>query len=126
MSTDGNWNLIISTPMGERQATLSIKAEGVVLKGSQAAEGKSAEIFDGNVDADTIVWKVSITNPIPIRLSFLVRSKAIALGAPLFSAHSGLPRFLARARVAPKFDYSNAALFATPPVPRQAERMCGA
>ena len=61
MSADGNWNLVIATPMGERQATLSIKAEGTVLTGSQAAEGNSAEIFDGNVDGDTIAWKVSIT-----------------------------------------------------------------
>jgi hypothetical protein len=70
MSADGIWNLIISTPMGERQATLSIKAEGAVLKGSQAAEGNSAEIFEGNVDGDTIVWKVSITNPMPMTLEF--------------------------------------------------------
>ena len=70
MSADGNWNLVISTPMGERQATLSVKAEGAVLKGSQAAEGNSAAIFDGNVDGDTIGWKVSITNPMPITLIF--------------------------------------------------------
>jgi hypothetical protein len=70
MSADGNWNLVISTPMGERQATLSVKAEGAVLKGSQAAEGNSAEIFDGEVDGDTIVWKVSITNPMPMTLEF--------------------------------------------------------
>jgi hypothetical protein len=70
MSADGNWNLIISTPLGERQATLSIKAEGVVLKGNQAAEGNSAEIFDGDVNGDMIVWKVSITNPMPMTLEF--------------------------------------------------------
>ena len=70
MSADGNWNLVISTPMGERQATLSVKAEGAVLKGSQAAEVNSAEIFDGEVDGDTIVWKVSITNPMPMTLEF--------------------------------------------------------
>jgi hypothetical protein len=70
MSLDGDWNLVISTPMGERQATLSVKAEGAVLKGSQAAEGNSGEIFDGEVDGDTIVWKVSITNPMPMTLVF--------------------------------------------------------
>jgi hypothetical protein len=70
MSADGNWDLVISTPMGERQAKLSIKAEGAVLKGSQAAEGNSAEIFDGNVDGDTIFCRVSITNPMPMTLEF--------------------------------------------------------
>jgi hypothetical protein len=70
MSADGNWNLVISTPMGERRATLSVKAEGAVLKGSQAAEGNSAEIFDGTVDGDTIFWRVAITNPMPLTLEF--------------------------------------------------------
>lgn len=70
MTADGNWNLVISTPMGERQATLSVKAEGAVLKGSQAAEGNSAEIFDGTVNGDAIFWKISITDPMPMTLEF--------------------------------------------------------
>ena len=70
MSADGNWNLVISTPMGERQATLSAKADGTVLKGSQAADGNSAEIFDGTVNGDTISWKVSITSPMPMTVEF--------------------------------------------------------
>jgi hypothetical protein len=70
MSANGNWNLVISTPMGERQATLSVKAQGAVLTGSQSAEGNSADIFDGHVNEDTISWKVAITNPLPMTLEF--------------------------------------------------------
>lgn len=70
MTADGNWNLVISTPMGERQATLSAKTEGTTLKGSQSAEGNSAEIFDGRVNGDAVSWKVSITNPMPMTLEF--------------------------------------------------------
>jgi hypothetical protein len=70
MSADGNWNLVISTPMGDRQATLSVKAEGATLKGTQAAEGDSAEIFDGTVSGDALSWKVAITNPMPLTLEF--------------------------------------------------------
>jgi len=70
MSADGNWNLVIATPMGERQATLSVKAEGTLLKGSQEAEGNSAEIFDGSVNGDAMSWKVSITTPMPMTLEF--------------------------------------------------------
>lgn len=70
MTADGNWSLVISTPMGERQATLSLKTEGAALKGSQAAEGNSAEIFDGSVNGDAVSWKVSITNPMPMTLEF--------------------------------------------------------
>ena len=70
MSVDGNWNLVISTPMGERQATLSVKAEGSALKGTQAAEGNSAAIFDGTVNGNEASWKVSITDPMPLTLEF--------------------------------------------------------
>lgn len=70
MAADGNWNLVISTPMGDRQATLSVKTEGTKLKGTQAAEGNSAEIFDGTVNGNTIGWKVSITDPMPMTLEF--------------------------------------------------------
>ena len=47
MTADGNWNLVVSTPMGERRATLSLKADGGTLTGSQMADGNTAEIFDG-------------------------------------------------------------------------------
>jgi hypothetical protein len=70
MAADGNWNLVVSTPMGERQATLSAKTDGSTLKGSQMAEGNSAEIFDGTVNGNAVAWKVSITDPMPMTLEF--------------------------------------------------------
>src|ERR671924_173075 len=39
MAVDGNWNLTMSTPMGERKASLSIKASGGTLTGTQGADG---------------------------------------------------------------------------------------
>ena len=45
MTADGNWNLVVSTPMGERRATLSLKADGGTLTGSQMADGSTAEIL---------------------------------------------------------------------------------
>ncbi len=70
MAVDGNWNLVMSTPMGERNATLSLKNSGGALTGTQGAEGNSTEIFDGTVDGDDVAWKVSITNPMPLTLAF--------------------------------------------------------
>jgi hypothetical protein len=82
--------------MGERQATLSVKADGAALTGTQAAEGNSAEIFDGRVNGDTIAWKVSITNPMQMTVEFSGTVKGDGT-ASSFSARSGLPRSLARA-----------------------------
>ena len=70
MAADGNWNLTMTTPMGERSATLNLKTDGGTLTGTQGAEGNTAEIFDGTVDGDDLAWKVSITNPMPLTLAF--------------------------------------------------------
>ncbi|MBR0777102.1 hypothetical protein JQ625_19870 [Bradyrhizobium diazoefficiens] len=70
MAVDGNWNLTMTTPMGERQATLSLKSSGSTLTGTQGADGNTGEIFDGTVNGNNVSWKVSITNPMPLTLEF--------------------------------------------------------
>jgi hypothetical protein len=70
MAVDGNWNLVMSTPMGERKAVLSLKNAGGTLTGTQGADGNSAEIFDGTAKGDDVAWKVSITNPMSLTLEF--------------------------------------------------------
>jgi hypothetical protein len=70
MAVDGNWNLTMQTPMGERNATLSLKSAGGTLTGTQGADGNSTEIFDGTVSGSDVAWKVSITNPMPLTLEF--------------------------------------------------------
>ena len=70
MAVDGNWNIVMSTPMGERKATLSLTSSGGTLMGTQGADGNSGEIFDGTVKGDDVAWKISITNPMPLTLDF--------------------------------------------------------
>ncbi len=70
MAVDGNWNITMSTPMGDRKATLSLKSAGGTLTGTQGADGNSAEIFEGTTNGDDVAWKVSITNPMPLTLAF--------------------------------------------------------
>jgi hypothetical protein len=70
MAVDGNWNITMTTPMGERNATLAVKSTGGTLTGTQGADGNSGEIFDGTVNGDDVAWKISITNPMPLTLAF--------------------------------------------------------
>jgi hypothetical protein len=70
MSVDGNWNITMSTPMGERKAELALKSAGGTLTGTQSADGNTGEIFDGTVNGDDVAWKLSITNPMPLTLAF--------------------------------------------------------
>jgi hypothetical protein len=70
MTADGNWTLVVETPMGKRQGVLSVKSDGATLSGTQTADENTAEIFDGAVSGNAISWKVSITDPMPMTLEF--------------------------------------------------------
>jgi hypothetical protein len=70
MSADGTWNLTLQTPMGERRSTLTLSTAGGTLTGSQEAEGNTTEISEGSASGDSVSWKVSITNPMPLTLTF--------------------------------------------------------
>lgn len=70
MAVDGKWNITMSTPMGERKATLNLQSAGGTLTGTQGDDTGSAEIFEGTVSGDNVAWKLSITNPMPLTLAF--------------------------------------------------------
>src|SRR4029078_6850335 len=70
MAVAGKWTLVMTTPMGERNATLNLKSAGGTLTGTQGADGNSTEIFDGTVSGNDVAWKVSITNPMALTLEF--------------------------------------------------------
>ena len=70
MAVDGNWNIVMTTPMGERKATLTLKNSGGTLTGTQGADGNSTEIFEGSTSGDDVAWKISVTNPMPLTLAF--------------------------------------------------------
>jgi len=70
MSADGTWNLTMETPMGERRSTLTLATAGGRLTGKQEAEGNTTDIAEGTVSGNDLSWKVSITNPMPLTLTF--------------------------------------------------------
>ena len=70
MAADGTWNLTMQTPMGERRSTLTLSTAGGSLTGTQEAEGNTTEIAAGTVSGDSVSWQVSITNPMPLTLTF--------------------------------------------------------
>ena len=70
MAADGTWNLTMNTPMGERRSTLTLSTAGGTLTGKQEAEGNTTEIAEGTVNGNDVSWQVSITNPMPLTLTF--------------------------------------------------------
>ena len=70
MAADGTWNLTMNTPMGERRSTLTLSTSGGTLTGKQEAEGNTTDIAEGTVNGNDLSWQVSITNPMPLTLTF--------------------------------------------------------
>lgn len=70
MAVDGKWNIAIDTPMGTRQAELEFKTDGSTLSGTQSADGQSGPLQDPTIDGNKVSWKVDITNPMPMTLTF--------------------------------------------------------
>ena len=68
MSVDGTYNIVINSPMGAQKVTLTLKAEGSTLTGTQSARGNSMAIANGKVDGNNVSWQAKITSPMPMTL----------------------------------------------------------
>ena len=71
MAVDGIWNIVMKTPIGEQQTTLTLATAGQTLEGSMSsgAMGSSA-LRDGTVEGDRASWKTDITQPMAMTLEF--------------------------------------------------------
>lgn len=70
MSADGTWKITVNTPMGPQATTLSLSSEGSTLTGEQSADGSTTPIYDGSIDGDEVRWKVDVTKPMALTVSF--------------------------------------------------------
>ena len=70
MSVDGTWNITVQTPMGAQSSTVELAADGANLTGTQSGNGESGPIYEGSVDGDVASWKVDITRPMPLTVTF--------------------------------------------------------
>ena len=70
MSVDGTWNIVIDTPMGQREASLQLSTSGGSLSGTQSADGNSGAIENASMSGNDLAWKIDITDPMPMTLEF--------------------------------------------------------
>lgn len=70
MSADGTWDITVNTPMGAQATKLTLRTDGAALSGEQSADGSSTAIYDGSVDGDEVRWKVDVTKPMSLTVSF--------------------------------------------------------
>ena len=70
MAFNGTWNLVMKTPMGDRNAELTLAQDGDALSGSMTSEGQATDIANGKVEDGNAKWDVDVTSPMPLTLSF--------------------------------------------------------
>ena len=70
MTVNGNWNIVISTPMGDKAGVLALTEDGATMSGSLTNEFGEIAIEDGEVDGAHLYWRVQATQPMPMTLTF--------------------------------------------------------
>lgn len=69
MSATGQWAVVIQSPMGAQEATLSLTQNGASLSGTQSSPVfGNAEIESASADGDKLKWTVQVSSPMPMTL----------------------------------------------------------
>ena len=64
---DGNWDVVVKSPLGDQKLTLTVKSDGNSFTGTGSGAMGSADI-SGQVDGNTLTWKQQVTTPMPMTL----------------------------------------------------------
>ena len=68
-AADGDWKIIINTPMGAQEVNASITTSGDTFTGKTSGRMGDADV-SGTVAGDTLTWSAAITQPMPMTLEF--------------------------------------------------------
>jgi hypothetical protein len=72
MSVDGEWKLVLETPMGPQEAQLTVTATSATAFDGTMSGQAGQQTFEGAIDGDTLTWTTDITSPMPLTLDFVV------------------------------------------------------
>ena len=64
---DGTYDVVVKSPLGDQNLTLTVKADGNSFTG-QASGAMGAADVTGTVDGNTLSWKQQMTSPMPMTL----------------------------------------------------------
>jgi len=70
MSFTGTWNVVMKTPMGDREVVMKMAEDGDNLSGTMEADGNEVPMKDGKIADGRGSWKADLTQPMPITLEF--------------------------------------------------------
>ncbi|MBV9289308.1 MAG: hypothetical protein JO288_16080 [Hyphomicrobiales bacterium] len=79
MAADGDWKLVINTPMGPQEADLSVRTKTAATFDGVLNGQSGRQEFEGQIAGDTLIWQTDITTPMPLTLDFNVTIDGDAL-----------------------------------------------
>jgi hypothetical protein len=65
---DGVWDCTMKTPVGDQKTVLTIKSDGATFTGTNVGSSGTAEIRDGKIDGDALLWTMEVKSPFPMKL----------------------------------------------------------
>ncbi len=79
MAVDGEWKLVIETPMGPQEAQLTVRpTSDTTFDGAMSGQA-GQQTFEGAIEGSTLTWQTDITSPMPLTLEFNVTVDGDAL-----------------------------------------------
>jgi len=62
-NADGVWDCVTKTPMGDQKSVFTVVTNGGAFTGTNDGPGGSMDVLDGQVDGDTLTWKMKMKMP---------------------------------------------------------------
>ena len=73
MAMDGTYKVVVTTPMGPREATLNLKSDGTNLSGTFEDNMGKSEFSGGTINGNNLEWKAVAKTPMgPTTLNITV------------------------------------------------------
>ena len=66
---DGDWDVVIRTPMGDQAVQLSLMGTGNSFSGTASGEIGSVDIEGGQIDGNVATWSMKVKMPFPVTLT---------------------------------------------------------
>ncbi len=86
---DGEWDVVIKTPMGDQAFLLSLDSDGAGFSGTASGELGSADIRGGTIDGDIVRWPFELAKPFPMKLAVEARVEGDRIAGSVDAGFAG-------------------------------------
>jgi len=76
MSFAGTWNIVMKTPMGDREIVMVVTEDGDSLSGTMEADGNTLDMQDGKLADGRGTWKADLTHLCQLHWNLIGESMA--------------------------------------------------